>query len=134
VEDVDLVVTSTQQPAVENRQKQKGFGQGSYMKKRGQFVKTEALVSNRGAGRSGPFEVGLFIALSDGRDRAHEFDIIKNVDLGSRANCDRRGISHSYSISVARDYWVVMEADYAGEVPRRMKKQENHQDDQCPVR
>ena len=123
VENVDLVVTSTQQPSVAEQIKNKKVSARDHIReiKRGQFVKTEALVSNRGAGRSGPFEVGIYLShYPDGRDRAHEFDIIKNVDLSGSEHIVISGkYLIPYSISVARDYWVVMEADYDGEVTEK---------------
>ena len=123
VEDVDLVVTSTQQPSVAEQIKNRKVSARDHISeiKRGQFVKTEALVSNRGAGRSGPFEVGIYLShYPDGRDKAHEFDIIQNVDLsGSEQIVISGEYLIPYSISVARDYWVVMEADYDGEVTEK---------------
>ena len=123
VEDVDLVVTSTQQPAVAEQTKNRKVSARDHIReiKRGQFVKTEALVSNRGPGRSGPFEVGIYLShYPDGRDKAHEFDVIKNVDLSSSEQIVISGeYLIPYSISVARDYWVVMEADYDGEVTEK---------------
>lgn len=123
VENVDLVVSSPQQLSVTEQIKNKKVSARDHIReiKRGQFVKTEALVSNRGAGRSGPFEVGIYLShYPDGRDKAHEFDVIKNVDLSSSEQIVISGeYLIPYSISVARDYWVVMEADYDGEVTEK---------------
>lgn len=126
VEEVDLVVTSTQRPSVTEPTKNKKVSARDHVivSKRGQFIKTEAIVSNGGTVRSGLFEVGIYLShYSDGHDRVHEFDIIKNVDLsGSEQILISEAYLIPYSITPARDYWVVVEADYDREVTEKDEK------------
>jgi hypothetical protein len=53
----------------------------------------------------------------DGSRKAHEFDIVKGLDLsGSERLSIQEEYLIPYSILPARDYWVIMEVDYDGEV------------------
>ncbi len=126
VEDVNLVVTSAQllPVTVQNKNKKVSAGEDFIRVNRGQFIKIEAVVSNLSKASSAPFNIGIYLSnYRDGRDKVHEFDVIKGVSLSESEQIPVSGqYLIPYSIEAGRSYWVVVEADYDRNVNKKDEK------------
>jgi hypothetical protein len=125
VEDVDLVIIPAQPLSTMESNKKVSARAPIIEVKRGEFVRVEAIVRNEGAAKSGPFEVGIYLSgYPDGRDRVHEFAIIRKVEL---SGSEQLLINEEYLIpykdkdwvSPGRNYFVVIEVDYDREVSEK---------------